>query len=234
MSNEYFFLSQSFSAQANEKLQAQLDSMQKQLDSQKKSSQASSSRSRRPTSVAKGTAKKPQPKGKHGFWSDEASGSGEDDDDGSDDDQLESDQESNESEPGEPSQAAMEGRLRRLCEKKPSGKLRVPEEVHLMWSKGGHTRKELLKKLQDAGWDEDPLTVFQLHIFAQIRIPKLYDCFSQALFSSPVFHCFSQDAFVSSVMRSRETISRKKSNRKRGWHTVESMKTKLGWSKLLG
>ena len=118
MSNEYFFISQSFSAQANEKLQAQLDSMQKQLDSQKKSSQASSSRSRRPTSVAKGTAKKPQPKGKHGFWSDEASGSGEDDDDGSDDDQLESDQESNESEPGEPSQAAMEGRLRRLCEKK--------------------------------------------------------------------------------------------------------------------
>lgn len=206
--------------------------MQKQLDSQK-SSRASSSRSRRPTSMEKGTAKKPQPKAKHrgrcASGDEDSNGSGSDDDD-TDDDQ----QESGESEPGEPSQGAMEGRLRRLCEKKPSGKLRVPEEVHAMWAKGGHTRKELLKKLQDAGWDEDPWAVRKLNILAHIRISKLHGPFSQGLFSSLVLQCGLQDVFVSSVMRSRESISRKKSNRKRGWHTMESMKTKLGWSKLLG
>ena len=42
-----------------------------------------------------------------------------------------------------------------------------------------------------------------------------------------------QDAFVARVLRTKETITRTKSNRKRGWYTVERMKTKLGWSSLL-
>ena len=138
--------------------------MQEQLDSQKKSSPDSSSGSRRPTSVPKGRAKTPQPRAKDGSYPSSWDGSDDDDDDddNKDDDQQESNHESSGSEPGEPSQGAMEGRLRRLCEKKPSGKLRVPEEVHVMWKKGGHTRKELLKKLQDAGWNEDPLAMQRL------------------------------------------------------------------------
>lgn len=53
------------------------------------------------------------------------------------------------------SEAAKRQRLRRLCEKKGSGKLHVPESVHQLWLKGGHTRNELLTMLEDAGWDKE-------------------------------------------------------------------------------
>jgi hypothetical protein len=37
----------------------------------------------------------------------------------------------------------IDAQLRRLCERKPSGKLNVPLSVHQMWSKGGTDRDEL-------------------------------------------------------------------------------------------
>ncbi len=53
------------------------------------------------------------------------------------------------------SEGAKLGRLRRLCERKPSGKLKVPENIHNMWKRGGHDRQELLHMLEEAGFEED-------------------------------------------------------------------------------
>ena len=53
------------------------------------------------------------------------------------------------------SEAAKRQRLRRLCERKGSGKLRGPEEVHELWKKGGHTRDELATVLEEAGFDKE-------------------------------------------------------------------------------
>ncbi len=56
---------------------------------------------------------------------------------------------------GELSHAAKQQRLRRLCERKGSGKLMVPEEIHQLWAKGGHTRNELMRMLEDSGYDKE-------------------------------------------------------------------------------
>lgn len=51
--------------------------------------------------------------------------------------------------------AAKKNRLRRLCERKPSGKIQVPESIHELWKKAGHSRELLLQELEDANWDKD-------------------------------------------------------------------------------
>ena len=58
------------------------------------------------------------------------------------------------------SYAAKLGRLRRLCERKPSGKLKVPKEIHDRWTSKGHLREELLRELEKADWDEDWVSNF--------------------------------------------------------------------------
>ena len=60
--------------------------------------------------------------------------------------------------PPPPSEAAKMARLRRLCEKKPSGKLNVPEEIHQRWLKGTlKDREALIEELEGANWSKDPL-----------------------------------------------------------------------------
>lgn len=54
----------------------------------------------------------------------------------------------------QPSEAAKRNRLRRLCERKPSGKLNVPEAIHLKWKAGGQERKELEDLLEAADFDK--------------------------------------------------------------------------------
>ena len=49
------------------------------------------------------------------------------------------------------------GRLRRLCERKPSGKLNVPLEVHEKWAQKGRARDELLEQLEACDWNPDRL-----------------------------------------------------------------------------
>ena len=57
----------------------------------------------------------------------------------------------------EPSEEARMARLRRLCEKKPSGRCHVPEAVHLRWKNGSRgDREELLEELEKSGWSKDP------------------------------------------------------------------------------
>lgn len=43
----------------------------------------------------------------------------------------------------------IDARLRRLCEKKPSGKCNVPSVVHELWSKGGTDRDQLRKMFEE-------------------------------------------------------------------------------------
>ena len=46
-------------------------------------------------------------------------------------------------------------RLRRLCERKPSGRLNVPEAVHKQWAAGGPGKDQLLQQLTESGFNKD-------------------------------------------------------------------------------
>lgn len=52
---------------------------------------------------------------------------------------------------------ALKMRVRRLCEKKPSGRLQVPEEIAAQWKQGGEARETLemalLESLSKNGLD---------------------------------------------------------------------------------
>ena len=57
---------------------------------------------------------------------------------------------------GDTSEAARNARLRRVCERKPSGKLLVPEDIHLKWKNNcGRDRDDLLEALESCEWDKD-------------------------------------------------------------------------------
>lgn len=49
----------------------------------------------------------------------------------------------------------VDARRRRLCERKPSGKLQVPFAVHEAWSQAGKTRDELRVLLEKNDFDKD-------------------------------------------------------------------------------
>ena len=49
-------------------------------------------------------------------------------------------------------QEAKKHRLRRICERKPSGRLHVPEEIHQQWLTGD--RDALMNMLAQTGWDK--------------------------------------------------------------------------------
>ena len=66
------------------------------------------------------------------------------------------------SEEEEVSEAAKRQRLRRLCERKGRGNLKVPEQIHKMWLEGGHSRDQLLEIFEDSGFDKDRM-VSTLH-----------------------------------------------------------------------
>ena len=51
-------------------------------------------------------------------------------------------------------QAKLEARLRRLCEKKPSGKIQVPEDVHQAWKAGGAQRENIMEIFVNSGCDK--------------------------------------------------------------------------------
>ena len=50
---------------------------------------------------------------------------------------------------------AKEQRLRRLCEKKPSGKIHIPQHIHEKWAKGGSNRQELMELLEQCEFKRD-------------------------------------------------------------------------------
>ena len=125
--------------QANEKLRKEMDDLKTSL----KSANPSSGSTPASTSARKAKACKPTGKAK-------AASPPDGDDAGSDGGgDLSGDESQKLSEP------AKLARLRRLCERKASGKLHVPQQIHDMWSKGGHSRLDLLAKLEDANFDKD-------------------------------------------------------------------------------
>lgn len=135
-------------------MQARLEELQKEMDA--KDAKAKENKMKRP-------AKTPTPK--HGAPSPasskatptpksiaQASGHG--------DDSAGSESETG----GELTKAAKLNRLRRLCERKPSGKLNVPEEVHRKWAAKGHEREQLLEILEGCGWHTDRMFVNISHL----------------------------------------------------------------------
>ena len=48
-----------------------------------------------------------------------------------------------------------DARLRRLCERKPTGRLQVPAVVHEQWKKGGADRDELRVLLEKSDFQKD-------------------------------------------------------------------------------
>jgi len=65
---------------------------------------------------------------------------------------------------------AKDARLRRLCEKKPSGKCRVSEPIHNLWKEGGASRDELLKIFDEVNENQDPL---YFEVVSVVQCPKL-------------------------------------------------------------
>ena len=45
--------------------------------------------------------------------------------------------------------------LRRMCERRADGRLKVPEEIHDQWKAGGASRERLLKIWVGSGFDKD-------------------------------------------------------------------------------
>ena len=53
-------------------------------------------------------------------------------------------------------EGAKNNRLRRICERKPSGKCAVPDTIHEQWKAGGHKCQALMDILAESKWDKDP------------------------------------------------------------------------------
>lgn len=124
--------------QANAQMQARLEAMEKEMKGQKKKDKKSSNATATPTP----THKAPSPASSA---SKTPSGTGPQQAEVSD----------SEDGDAEPSMGAKLGRLRRLCERKPSGKLNVPIEIHEKWAAKGHGREELLAELESCNFDTD-------------------------------------------------------------------------------
>lgn len=68
----------------------------------------------------------------------------------------------------------IDARLRRLCEKKPSGKVNVPDSVHQQWMAGGAKRDELRKLFEQYECDKD--CIYQVTFF-NWGVGDNYTCF---------------------------------------------------------
>ena len=58
----------------------------------------------------------------------------------------------------------IDAQLRRLCERKPSGRLNVPLNVHEMWAKGGKDRDELRMMFEQYELNKNPNCMHALYL----------------------------------------------------------------------
>ena len=121
-------------------------------------------------------------------------------------------------------QASKEMRLRRLCERKPSGRLNVPEEVHKQWTSGGPAKEKLLEQLVQSGFNKDAPRFYALLC---ITIPTESQSASSPGPTMPAL----QEIFLAKLTRTKTLTNTLRSRVRRGWFTVERMKSKLTWSK---
>lgn len=74
------------------------------------------------------------------------------------------------------SEAAKDARLRRLCERKPSGRLQVPESLHLRWKSASREEKDQMVDILDSvGWNKDTPLLLLGSIQIQSNTSQLYD-----------------------------------------------------------
>lgn len=147
--------------QANRRMQADLEAMQKEMDRNKGKSStpkpAATPAPKHPApSPASSTTSAPKaaPKGKPA--ASEPASDSESDGGG---------------EPAELSYGAKMGRLRRLCERKTSGKLNVPEEIHQRWAQKGRSRDELLEEFENCNFNKDSGSALHGWTFQEGMIP---------------------------------------------------------------
>lgn len=72
--------------------------------------------------------------------------------------------------------AAKQARLRRLCERKPSGKINVPLALHEKWLKANRDERDsMVDKLDEVGWDKDFKLFYHVEIIIidVIHYPKI-------------------------------------------------------------
>ena len=69
----------------------------------------------------------------------------------------------------------VDARLRRLCEKKPSGKIKVPLAIHEQWLAGGKQRDELRALLEQFKFDKDPSVDLQKLFCWILRPVKIFN-----------------------------------------------------------
>ena len=141
-----------FALQDNDALRDQMAKMQESLAALNLSQQKSSEKTPSSTKPKKQTA--PNPKVKPASKSSKSKSLDDDDGDDTPDDASKDDDDDDDDE--FLSEAAKKQRLRRVCQRKSSGRINVPEEIHEMWKKGGYARDELCKILEESGWDKDP------------------------------------------------------------------------------
>lgn len=124
--------------QANQRMQAQLEEMQKEVDKNKRKTATTPTPKHAAPSPASSSSTpfNAKAKGKPSVPQQDSNSEGE-----ADLSQL--------------SYGAKLGRLRRLCERKNSGKLKVPQEVHDRWNQKGQARDELLAEFEQCNFDKD-------------------------------------------------------------------------------
>ena len=76
----------------------------------------------------------------------------------------------------------VDARLRRLCEKKPSGRLNVPQAIHEQWLQVGGPRDELRQMLEQLDFDKDIFfVVFVWYSQAYAEYPNQIDLIRNGL-----------------------------------------------------
>jgi len=69
----------------------------------------------------------------------------------------------------------VDARLRRLCEKKPSGKVQVPDSIHQQWLQVGKPRDELRQLLELYEFDKEScLYATMQNIVLHVYIDRAY------------------------------------------------------------
>lgn len=130
--------------------------------------------------------------------------------------------------PGE-SQAAKEARLRRYCEKKPSGKIGCPMWVHEQWL-NRQNRAEMTRQFELAGWDRVRVSITILNLHSLIsKTPYIVWCFR-------FFLCFwfsQQAAFIKRLTYEKEKSAAKKLETLKGWYSKTEMADELKWDESL-
>lgn len=207
---------------------ARLKAMEKKLNAHDSTSTATVTPTGRKRPAPTPKTATPKAKAKPGRGSDH-----EGEDEGSMDDGFPHESGSEPENPEDVTEAAKNNRLRRLCEKKPSGRCHVPDHVHEQWAKGGAERMALRDRLEEVGWDKDGVELIGKSTFRFMVVQHVLPCFTHFLGWS--LHVFaSQDEFLSVVVREKEKLNKVSRRKKRGWFTKEGMAVTLKWSKHLG